>query len=79
MDMLKKYFPYSFTAKKDLGALIINILVYVIIGAIATAVIGILKGVFIIGLLVGIVCTIIDIYVVAGVIISILDYLKILK
>lgn len=79
METLKKVFPFSFKEKKGLGALIVNILIYIVVGAIAGAVIGILRGIPVVGLLVGIVCTLIDIYVVAGIIISILDYLKVLK
>ncbi len=79
MDMIKKYFPFSFNAKKDIVALIINVVIYLVVGAIATAVIGILKGIAIIGWIVGILCGIIDVYVVIGIILSILDYLKVLK
>ena len=59
MDTLKKLFPLSFKAKKDLGALIVNILIYLVIGIIA-------------GVLIGIVALI-------RIVISILNYLKILK
>ena len=79
MDSLKKIFPYSFKAKKGLGDLIINILIYIVVGAIAGFLIGILKGIPVIGLLAGLVCGLIDLYVVVGAIISVLDYLKVLK
>ena len=79
MELLKKIFPYSFGAKKDLAALIINIIVYVVVGAIAGAVIGLLASIPIVGWIIGIVGTLVEIYVLAGVILSALDYFKILK
>ena len=79
MDMLKKYFPYSFTEKKDVAALIINIIAYVVVGAVIGAVIGFLSGIPLVGWIIGILGTLVEIYVAAGIIISVLDYLKILK
>ena len=79
MATLKKFFPYSFKAKKTLGDLIINILIYIVVGAIAGFLIGILKGIPVLGLLAGLVCGLIDLYVLVGAIISVLDYLKVLK
>ena len=79
MDMLKKYFPYSFTEKKDVAALIINIIAYVVVGAVIGAVIGFLSGTPLVGWIIGILGTLVEIYVAAGIIISVLDYLKILK
>ena len=34
MDALKKYFPYSFKEKKDVAALVINIIVYIVVAAV---------------------------------------------
>ena len=79
MDTLKKLFPYSFKNKKDIAALVINVLVYLVVGAIAGALIALLSGIPIVGWIIGIVGTIVDIYVFAGVVISILDYFKVLK
>lgn len=79
METLRKLFPYSFKEKKDIAALVINIIVYVVIGFIA----GILMSVFalipFIGILISIIGAAIDLYVVIAIVISILDYLKILK
>ena len=79
MDTLKKYFPYSFKEKDGVGALIVNIIVYLVVGAIAGALIGILKGIPVIGWIIGIVGAVVDIYVTAGIVISILHYCKVLK
>ena len=79
MDTLKKIFPYSFKAKKDVAALIINILVYLVAGFIAGLLIVILAKVPIVGIIIGICGGLVDLYVVVGIIISVLDYAKILK
>ena len=79
MDTLKKLFPYSFKAKDGIGALIVNIIIYLVCGAIAGFVIGLLADVPVIGLVVSLVCGLIDLYVVVGIVVSILDYLKIIK
>jgi len=79
MDMLKKFFPFSFAAKDGVVGLVINILIYVVVGAVVGAIIGILGGIPIIGILVGIVCWLIEVYVAAGVILSLLVYFKVLK
>ena len=79
MDMLKKLFPFSFNSKKTLGSLIVNIIIYLVVGAIPGALMGILKGIPLIGLFVGIACAVIDLYVVVGAILSVLDYLGVLK
>ena len=72
MATLKKIFPLAFKAKKDIGALIVNILVHVIADVVAGLIIGLLP---ILGILGGV----IGLYFTVSVILSILDYLKVLK
>lgn len=79
MDMLKKYFPYSFGAK-DLTALIIKVIVYFVAGFIVGTIASIIGLIPLIGPIIGwAVGLIANIYTTAGWIIAILDYLKILK
>ena len=79
MDMLKKIFPFSFTAKKDVVALLINLLIYIVIGTVIGVLIGILAKIPILGLVFGLVGGLVDLYVLVGAVLSILDYLKVLK
>lgn len=72
METLKKIFPLSFKEKKSVGALIVNILLHVLGDAVAGVIIGILP---ILGILGGIV----GLYFTAGIVLSILDYLKVIK
>ena len=72
MDTLKKLFPLSFKPKKDLGALIVNILLHILGDAVAGVIIAIIPILGILGGLIGL-------YFTVGIVLSILDYLKILK
>lgn len=79
MEMLKKYFPYSFKEKKDVAALVINIILYVVIGFIAGVLMSLLSIIPFIGILISIIGGAVDLYVTIGIVLSILDYLKVLK
>lgn len=79
MEMLKKYFPYSFKKKKDVAALVINIILYVVVGFVAGVLIALLSIIPFVGILIGIIGGAIDLYVTIGIVLSILDYLKVLK
>ena len=72
MDMLKKLFPYSFGAE-DVKTLIIKILVYVLGGTVAVFVLGLIP---ILGTILG---WVVNIYTTVGWILTVLDYLKVLK
>ena len=79
METLKKLFPYSFKEKKDIGALIINILIQFVICAVAGVLIGVCAALPIIGWIIGILGGIVDVYLVVGIVLSVLDYLKVIK
>ncbi len=87
MDALKKFFPLSFKFSKDVANLIVGIIVYLIVGAIAGALvflatlitgwIPVVGG--IIGWALGVVSSLIGVYVLAGIVIQILAFAKVLK
>lgn len=83
METLKKFFPYSFKAKKDVAALIVNIIVYLVAELIAGAIIGlvstILGGIAILAWALGVVGGLVGLYALIGIVLSILDYLKVIK
>ena len=83
MEILKKFFPYSFKAKKDVAALIVNIIVYLVAELIAGAIIGlvstILGGIAILAWALGVVGGLVGLYALIGIVLSILDYLKVIK
>lgn len=88
MDTLKKIWPYSFKEKKDIAALLINIVIQIVIDIVLGVVIGLLSGIPVLGLLLGIpvlgfifgiLGSVVGIYFLVGVVLSVLDYCKVLK
>ena len=79
MDALKKLFPYSFTKKKSLGDLIVNIIVYLLAGVLGGVLIGVLGGIPLLGFVFKLLGGLIDLYVLVAIILSGLDYMKVLK
>ena len=79
MDMLKKIFPLAFAAKKDVTALVINIIIHVLIDAVAGIVIKLLAAIPLVGIIVSAVGGLIGLYFLISLVLSILDYLKVLK
>jgi hypothetical protein len=79
MDTLKKLFPYSFKKKKTVSELIVNILIYLVAGILVGAVIGICSKIPVINLVTGLAGALVELYVLVGIVLSVLDYMKILK
>ena len=86
MDSLKKIFPLSWKFKdsgKDLAIGIIVYLVAGIIGGVLLAIAGLFTGIPVLGAILGIllrvVGAIIDVYVIAGIVIEILLFAKVIK
>ena len=80
MDLLKTIFPFSFNKKINATALVIHILIYIVAGAIVgllTWVLSLIPAVG--GFLAGIVGAVGGLYVLIGIVLSVLDYLKVLK
>lgn len=78
MDTLKKLFPFSFGAA-DVAALVIKILIYFVAGAVIGFVLYLLAHIPVVNILVGLVGALVEIYLLGGIVIAILDYLKVLK
>ncbi len=72
MDILKKFFPYSFGVK-DIAALIIKIVVYLV----ASAVLGWVAA--LIPLVGGLLASLIGLYSTVGIVLVVLSFLKIVK
>ena len=87
METLKKLFPLSFKRTDTVANLIVGILLYLVVGIVAgiliwlsTAIVGWIPVVgAIIGWVLGIVSSLIGLYVLAGIIIQILVYCKVIK
>ena len=87
MSTLKKFFPLSWKYSKDIAALIIGIIIHlvleVLIGALITLATMITGWIPVIGALVGwalgIVSSLLGLYILIGIILQILLFLKVLK
>lgn len=79
METLKKIFPLSFKFLESVASLIIGVLVYLVVGAVASIAIALISPIPVVGLIVGICGGLIDLYVLAGIVILFLAYFKVLK
>ncbi len=87
MESLKKYFPMSWKYTKDVPNLIKGIIIYVLVGLLAGFVIalsGLITGwIPVIGTIVGLVLklagALVDVYVIAGIVIQVLVFTKVIK
>ena len=79
MDMLKKLFPLAVGAKKDIVALVINILIHIVVDAVLGIVISLLAGLPLVGFVFGLIGSVLGLYFLVSLILSILHFLKIVK
>ena len=87
METLKKLFPLSFKRVDEIGNLILGILIYLVVGIIAgaliwlsTALVGWIPVVgAIIGWALGVVSSLVGLYVLAGIVIQVLVFAKVIK
>ena len=78
MDALKKYFPRSFKCK-ELSALIVNLIIFIVADAVCGLVIGLLGKLPIIGILFGIVGSLVGIYFFVAIVLAVLNFFGIVK
>ena len=86
METLKQIFPLSFKKHNGVADLIIGILIYLVVGIVAGALIwvaGLLTGIPVVGTVLALVLRVVgglvDLYVIAGIVIEILEYCGVLK
>ena len=79
MDILKQLFPLSFGRKEGVGGLVVNIVIYLVVGIVASLCIGLVSWVPLVGWLIGLVGGLVDLYVLVGIVLSVLDYMDVLK
>jgi hypothetical protein len=87
MDILKKLFPLSWKYANDVANVVVGAILYVVAGIIAGAVIwlaGAITGWIpllgaLIGWVLGIIGSLFEVYVIAGIVVLILVYLKVIK
>ena len=76
--MLKKVFPFSFGIK-DLTDLIVKLILMVAAGIVISWIVGVVNLIPIVNILAGLVGGLAGLYVLASIVLAVLDYFKILK
>ena len=80
MDMLKTIWPTPFKIKeKDVTALVVQLIVLIVVCAIASVLIGVLAAIPVVGILIGIVGGLIDLYCLIGIVLCVLQFFGVLK
>lgn len=78
MDSLKKFFPHAFKAT-EVKSLVITLLIYVLIDFVCGLVIGLLAKLPIIGVIFSILSSVVGLYALVGIVLSILVFAKVVK
>lgn len=77
--LLKKFFPLSFSEKADITALVINVVIYFVVGAVSGIILGLMAGIEYVGFIFGITAGMVGLYCTGGIALSFLDYFKVIK
>lgn len=77
-DPIKKYFPHAFKAN-DVKYLVIGLVVYALIAFVAGLVLGLLGIIPILGFIFRVIGWLVEVYCIAGIILSILVFLKVVQ
>ena len=78
MDMLKKIFPFSFGVK-DITALVVALVIYIVGGAVIGLVFGLLAKIPLVGILFSIIGWLVGVYCLIGIILAVLEYFNLIK
>ena len=80
MDFLKKVWPTTFKIKpKDITSFAVQLIIFIIVTAIAGAVIGLLSSLPVIGFIFAILGSLLGLYTTIGIVLCILNYFDVLK
>ena len=80
MDILKKLWPIPFKiTEKDVTSFVVQLVIFILVCAVASVLIGILSLVPIVGILVGIVGRLVELYGLIGTILCSLVFLGVIK
>lgn len=83
MDMLKKFFPFSFRVKsKDVNDLVVSLIIYIVAGFVAGLIFGLvgtILSVIKLGFLAGILGSVVGLYCFVGIVLAVLKFLDVLK
>lgn len=76
MDILRKYWPTPFKIKKgDLASFIIQLVIFVIVCAVASVLIGVLGAIPIVNIVAWVLGLLLDIYSITGIVLCVLKFI----
>ena len=78
MDMLRKFWPHAFRAN-DVKSLVITIIIYILFNFVAGLIIGFLAALPLIGFVFGVIGSVLGLYCTVGIVLAILNMLKVFK
>ena len=78
MNLLRKLWPFSFETK-SVSDLVLKAILYVILAALFSILMGVVNNVIVLNVIMIIVGTLADIYLLVGLILLFLNYFKVLK
>ena len=78
MNLLKSFFPHAFKAT-NLVAFIITLIIYALVDVVCGFVIGLLAALPIIGIIFSLLGSLVGLYALIGIVLSILVFVKVLK
>ncbi len=76
--MLKKVFPFSYRADTAVN-LAITVICYLVVGALVSFLFGWIGSIPLVGWVIGVVISLIDLYLFIGLVVSVLVFLKVVK
>ena len=78
--MLKKYWPTPFKVKeKDVNSFVVQLIIFIVVCAIAVAIIGLLAKIPLIGLIFALIGGLVELYGLIGVVLCILLFIGVIK
>ena len=78
MDLLKKFFPHAFKVS-DVASFFITLVIYVLIDIVCGVLIGLLVSIPVIGIIFSLLGSVIGLYALVGIVLSILVFTKAIK
>ncbi len=78
METVKKIFPQAFTAT-EVKPFVVALVIYLLIDIVCGFVIGLLAKIPLLGIIFGLLGSVVGLYALAGVVLSILVFLKVIK
>lgn len=78
MEMVKKFFPFVFQST-EVVPFVISLVVYALVSIVCGVILGLLSALPIIGILFSLIGTLIGLYALAGIVLSILVFVKVIK